>query len=81
MTGMSEYTLDTSELTDGQHTLTLLATDLAGNEATATADINVANFAPQLTFSAILGLLAGGAIASGAWLVILRGKRRPSSSQ
>jgi hypothetical protein len=81
VTGMTEYTLDTSELTDGQHTLTLLATDLAGNEGSATANINVSNLAPQLTFSAILGLIAGGAIASGAWLVILRGKRRQSPSQ
>lgn len=81
VTGMSEYTLDTSELPDGQHTLTLLATDIAGNVASASADINVSNVAPQLTFSAILGLVAGGAIASGAWLVILRGKRRQPANQ
>jgi hypothetical protein len=81
VTGMSEYTLDTSELPDGQHTLTLLAIDLAGNEGLATTNISVSNFAPQLTFSAILGLIAGGAIASGAWLAILRGKRRKSPNQ
>jgi hypothetical protein len=76
VTGMGEYTLDTSELSDGKHTLTLIATDLAGNQGVAAADINVANVAPQLTSSAILGLVAGGAIASGAWLMILRGRRR-----
>jgi hypothetical protein len=81
VTGMSEYVLDTSELPDGQYTLTLLATDLAGNEALATTSISVSNVAPQLTFSAILGLIAGGAIASGAWLAILHGKRRKPSSQ
>ena len=79
VTGMSEYTLDTSELPDGQHTITLLATDMAGNEGSTTANINVSNFAPQLMSSALLGLLAGGAIASGAWLVILRSKRRQST--
>ncbi|MGI0025937.1 MAG: Ig-like domain-containing protein, partial [Nitrososphaera sp.] len=76
VTGMSEYTFDTSELPDGQHTLTLVATDIAGNEGSASANINVANIAPQLTSSALLGLVAGGAIASGAWLVVLRGRRR-----
>jgi hypothetical protein len=81
VTGTSEFVLDTSELPDGQHTLTLLATDLAGNEGVATTNISVSNLAPQLTFSAILGLIAGGAIASGAWLAILRGKRRQPSNQ
>jgi hypothetical protein len=81
VTGSSQYSLDTSGLPDGIHTLTLVATDIAGNEASATADINVSNIAPQLTFSAILGLIAGGAIASGAWLVILRGKRRQATYQ
>ncbi|HLG37547.1 MAG TPA: Ig-like domain-containing protein, partial [Nitrososphaera sp.] len=81
VTGMSEYTLDTSELPDGTHTLTLVATDIAGNEGTASANINVSNIAPQLMSSALLGLIAGGAIASGAWLLILRGKRRRPVNQ
>ncbi|HEV8387079.1 MAG TPA: S8 family serine peptidase [Nitrososphaera sp.] len=81
VTGMSEYTLDTSELPDGQHTLTLVATDIAGNEGSASANINVSNIAPQLMSSALLGLVAGGAIASGAWLLILRGKRQRSVNQ
>jgi hypothetical protein len=80
VTGMTEYTLDTTELPDGTHSLTLVATDIAGNEGVATSSIAVSNVAPQLMSSAIMGLLAGGAIASGAWLMILRGRRRQSSS-
>lgn len=81
VTGLNEYTLDTTELPDGPHILKLIAKDIAGNENTATANINVSNVAPQLMNSALLGLAAGGAIATGAWLAILRGGRRRSSSQ
>ena len=76
VTGMSEYMLDTSALPDGAHTLTLIGTDIAGNENTATTDISVSNLAPQLTSSALLGLVAGGAIASGAWLMVMHSRRR-----
>jgi hypothetical protein len=81
VTGMTEYTLDTTELADGQHTLILVAKDIAGNEATSTASIEVSNIEPQLITSAILGLAAGGAIASGAWLFVIRGRRRRQARQ
>ncbi len=81
VTGMSEYVLDTSELPDGSHSLMLIATDIAGNTASATANISVSNFAPQLMTSAMLGLAAGGAIATGAWLAIFKGRRRKSGNE
>jgi hypothetical protein len=79
VTGMKEYVLDTTELADGSHRLMVVAKDAAGNEGTATVDIAVSNVAPQLISSALIGLLAGGAIASGAWLIVLRRKRRASN--
>ena len=76
VTGMEAYNLDTTEMADGKHTLRLTAVDIAGNQKDAVTEISVSNVAPQLTSSAILGLLAGGAIASGAWLMVLRGRRK-----
>jgi hypothetical protein len=45
-TGPQTFTLSTENLSDGQHNLTLTATDAAGNSTTATQQITVANNPP-----------------------------------
>lgn len=74
VTGMSKYELDTTELPDGQYELKLVAMDIAGNEATVSRPIVVANNAPQIMGAILLGVAAGAGIASVAWFVF--GKRR-----
>jgi hypothetical protein len=74
VTGMSEYGLDTTSIPDGSYSLKLVSTDIAGNEATTVLPIVVANNAPQITAAIIIGIVAGGGIASVAWLVF--GRRR-----
>jgi hypothetical protein len=72
VTGLSQYLLDTTEIPDGNYDLKLVATDIAGNEATVVLPILVANNAPQITAAIIAGLAAGGGIASIVWLVFGR---------
>ena len=72
VTGMREYKLDTTELPDGEHILHLVATDIAGNEATISMPIIVANAAPQIMSAILIGLAVGGGIASVAWFVFTR---------
>jgi subtilisin family serine protease len=72
VTGMPEYQLDTTELPDGNYKLKLVATDIAGNEGTATMPITVANAAPQIMSAILISLAAGGGIASVAWFIFLR---------
>jgi len=72
VTGLSEYMLDTTEIPDGNYDLMLVATDIAGNEATIVMPIVVANNAAQIMFAIIAGLAAGGGIASVAWFVFAR---------
>jgi hypothetical protein len=72
VTGMSEYKLDTTEIPDGNYDLKLLATDIAGNEATVVMPIVVANNAFQIIAAIIAGLAVGGGIASVAWYVFAR---------
>lgn len=79
VTGMTEYQLDTSELADGKHLLTLLAIDAAGNENTATIELATSNVAPQLMSAGLIGLAAGGGIASAVWLSMARRRRAPAS--
>jgi hypothetical protein len=72
VTGMSQYQLDTTELPDGEYELKLVATDIAGNEGTISMPIIVANAAPQIMSAILVGLAAGGGIASVAWFVFTR---------
>ncbi len=72
VTGMNKYELDTSELPDGNYELKLLATDIAGNEGTTRMPIIVANAAPLIMSAILIGLAAGGGIASLAWFVLSR---------
>ena len=72
VTGMREYVLDTTELPDGEYMLQLVATDIAGNEGTISMPIIVANAAPQIMSAILIGLAAGGGIASVAWFVFTR---------
>ena len=78
VTGMSEYELDTTEIPDGEYELKLVATDIAGNEGTVSMPITVANNAPQIMLAILLGLGAGGGIASVAWFAFAR--RRTNKS-
>src|SRR5262245_45260197 len=77
VTGMSEYLLDTAEVPDGKYDLTLVATDIAGNEAKTVAPIVVANSAPQIMLGILAGMASGGGIASIAWFLFSR--RRPTN--
>ncbi|MGH9991452.1 MAG: hypothetical protein ACREAZ_02260, partial [Nitrososphaera sp.] len=79
VTGMNEYELDTTEMPDGKYSIKLVAADHAGNENTAMGEIIVSNVAPQILIAALLGLAAGGGIASAAWLAITRRRRAPSN--
>jgi hypothetical protein len=72
VTGMPEYILDTTEIPDGKYDLKLVATDIAGNEATVVTPIIVSNNAPMVTAGIVAGVAAGGGIASVAWLVFAR---------
>jgi hypothetical protein len=72
VTGMHEYELDTTELPDGQYELKLVVTDMAGNEGAISTPITVANNAPQIMLTIIIGLATGGGIASVAWFVFAR---------
>lgn len=74
VTGMTEYKLDTTELPDGAYELKLLASDIAGNEAAVSTPITVANNGPQIMLTILLGLGAGGGIASVAWFVYWKRK-------
>jgi subtilisin family serine protease len=76
VTGMPEYKLDTTELPDGKYELKLVATDIAGNEATVVTPIIVANNAPSITIAIIAGFAVGGMIASVAWFVFARRGQR-----
>ncbi len=49
VTGKNSYTLDTTKLADGEHTITLTAIDKAGNKAEATITIIVDNTPPTIT--------------------------------
>ncbi len=51
VTGMDSYTLDTSSLGDGEHTLTIWAVDKAGNIAESSVTIRVDNTAPVITIT------------------------------
>lgn len=79
VTGLSEYQLDTTAIPDGNYDLKLVATDIAGNEATVAMPILVANNAPQVTMAIIAGLAAGGGIASIAWFVFGRRGTGPAN--
>ncbi|HXG07358.1 MAG TPA: S8 family serine peptidase [Nitrososphaera sp.] len=72
VTGMSEYTLDTTEIPDGSYDLKLVVTDIAGNESAAALPIIVANAGPLITGAIIAGLALGGGIVGVAWLVFGR---------
>jgi hypothetical protein len=72
VTGLSEYKLDTTEILDGEYELKLVATDIAGNEGTISMLITVANNAPQMMLAILVGLAAGGGIASVVWFVFAR---------
>ncbi len=75
VTGMPEYQLDTTELPDGEYELKLVATDIAGNEGTISMPIIVANAAPRIMSAILVGLAAGGGIASVAWFIIFTRRR------
>ncbi|HEX2014727.1 MAG TPA: S8 family serine peptidase [Nitrososphaera sp.] len=79
ITGLAEYELDTTELPDGQYTLKVVAVDEAGNENSAMTGLSVSNVAPQIVSATLLGLAAGGGIASAAWLALTRKRRRLAS--
>jgi hypothetical protein len=72
VTGMEEYALDTTELPDGKYPLRLVASDSAGNENTATAEMTVSNVAPLIMSAGLVGLAAGGGIASAVWFLVTR---------
>ena len=74
VTGMTEYALDTTELPDGPYELKLVASDIAGNEASIRTPITVANNGPQIVLTILIGLTAGGGIASVAWFVYSKRK-------
>jgi hypothetical protein len=74
VTGLTEYKLDTTELPDGAYELKLLASDIAGNEAAVSTPITVANNGPQIMLTILLGLGAGGGIASIAWFIYSKRK-------
>lgn len=73
VTGLAEYTLDTTSLPDGEYKVKLAATDAAGNADTATAMLTVANVKPTIEMTAILGV-AGG-LAAGAAIAWIMAKR------
>jgi subtilisin family serine protease len=75
VTGMKEYVLDTTELPDGQYTLKLVAADAAGNENEAATTLSVLNMMPLLLSMTLIGLAAGGGIASAIWLAVMRRRR------
>ncbi len=75
VTGMEEYALDTTELPDGKYPIKLVAADAAGNENTATAEISVSNVAPLIMSVGLIGLAAGGGIASAVWFMVTRRRR------
>ena len=70
VTGMKEYTLDTTGLADGPYTATLTVLDKAGNVGTATAKVVVANVTPMISLAAAAGIAGGlAAGAAVAWIV------------
>jgi hypothetical protein len=75
VTGMTEYELDTTELSDGKYELKLAAVDKAGNEGVTSAMITVSNTAPQIMSASLIGVVAGAGIASAVWFFIGRRRR------
>jgi hypothetical protein len=75
VTGLKEYTLDTTGLADGQYTATLTVLDRAGNVETATAKVVVANVTPLISLAAAAGI-AGGLAAGAAVAWTVASKRR-----
>jgi hypothetical protein len=69
VTGMADYEFDTTQVPDGKYELKLVATDIAGNEGTTTMPITVANAAPQIMTAILVGVAAGGGVASVTWFV------------
>lgn len=81
VTGLTEYELDTTKLPDGKHDIKLIATDIAGNDQSASSTIAVSNMEPKITSAGVSGLVIGLAAGSGAagiavWLIARR-KRAP----
>jgi hypothetical protein len=72
---MEEYAFDTTELPDGRYPIRLVAADAAGNENTATTEISVSNVAPLIMSVGLIGLAAGGGIASAVWFMVTRRRR------
>jgi hypothetical protein len=77
VTGLGEYELDTTKLPDGKHDLILAATDIAGNEQTASSSIVISNMEPTITSAGLSGLVIGLAAGAGAasvavWLIARR---------
>ncbi len=68
-TGAQTLTLPTTELSDGTHTLTIVATDAAGNQSTvASEQITVDNSAPSPpTGLAATATTSGGSIFTVTW--------------
>jgi hypothetical protein len=73
------YQWDTTKVVDGNHTVSIIATDIAGNTKTQTITVKTVNAAPAyMTYigyasAGILGLILG---ALAVWTFL---KRRPSS--
>jgi len=66
-TGAQTLTLPTTELSDGMHTLTLVATDAAGNQSTvASEQITVANNPPPAPVG-LAATQAGGSTFTATW--------------
>lgn len=75
VTGMKVYELDTTELPDGKYPVKLVAADAAGNENTVTREVSVSNMTPLIMSAGLVGLAAGGGIASVVWFIVTRRRR------
>jgi hypothetical protein len=75
VTGMEEYAFDTTELPDGKYPIRLVAADAAGNENVVATEISVSNVAPLIMSVGLIGLAAGGGIASAVWFMVTRRRR------
>jgi thermitase len=76
--GQTSYQWDTTKTVDGNHTIKITATDLAGNIKEAAITVKTSNATPNYVWYAVIGATGVLGLAAGALTVWLLFRRKPA---